>query len=34
MVVPLVTCILPAMLIAVLLPGIIGIVRNILPALG
>jgi tight adherence protein C len=34
MVVPLVTCILPAMLIAVLLPGLIGIIRNIMPALG
>lgn len=34
MVVPLVTCILPAMLVAVLLPGLIQIVRNILPALG
>ncbi len=34
MVVPLVTCILPAMLVAVLLPGLIQIARNILPALG
>lgn len=31
---PLVTCILPAMLATVLLPGIIGIVRHVLPHLG
>ena len=31
--IPLVTCILPAMIIVVLLPGIIGIVRQVLPAL-
>ena len=31
--IPLVTCILPAMLTVVLLPGIIGIVRQVIPAL-
>ena len=32
--VPLVTCILPAMMAVVLLPGMISIIRNVLPALG
>ena len=31
--IPLVTCILPAMILVVLLPGIIGIIRQVLPAL-
>lgn len=31
--IPLVTCILPAMILVVLLPGIIGIVRQLMPAL-
>ena len=32
--IPLVVCILPAMLVVVLLPGIIGIARNVLPHIG
>ena len=32
--VPLVLCLLPAMLVAVLLPGMLSIVRNVLPGLG
>jgi tight adherence protein C len=34
LVVPLVTCVLPAMLVAVLLPAMIEIIRNIMPHLG
>jgi tight adherence protein C len=32
--IPLVLCLLPAMLVAVLLPGMLSIVRNVLPGLG